>query len=65
LCLFVASREVCTANPEYQQQQQWQIYIGHAPHHALCLWKPYFNGGMMIPEANGEIIIHAPPVGSY
>jgi len=29
----------------------------------LCLGKPYINGGMMIPEANGEIIICAPPVG--
>jgi len=31
----------------------------------LILGKPYINGGMMIPKANGEIIIQAPPVGPY
>jgi hypothetical protein len=31
----------------------------------LCLGKPYFNGGTMIPKADGEIIIRAPPVGPY
>jgi hypothetical protein len=31
----------------------------------LCLGKPYFNGGMMIPKADGEIIIGAPPVGPF
>jgi hypothetical protein len=31
----------------------------------LCLGKPYSNGGKMIPKADGEIIIHAPPAGPY
>jgi hypothetical protein len=31
----------------------------------LCLGEPYFNGSMMIPEADGEIIIRALPVGPY
>jgi len=31
----------------------------------LCLGKPYFNGGIMIPEADGEIIIRALLVGPY
>jgi hypothetical protein len=29
------------------------------------LGKLYFNGGMMIPEAGGEINIRAPSVGLY
>jgi hypothetical protein len=31
----------------------------------LCLGKPYFNGGTMIPRADGEIIIQAMPVRPY
>jgi hypothetical protein len=31
----------------------------------LCLGKPYFNGGIMIPEADGEIIIRTPLVRPY
>jgi hypothetical protein len=65
VCLFVDSCDGCTANPEYQQQQQRQMYILYIPRHALCLGKPCFNGSAMIPKADGEIIICTPPVGPY
>jgi hypothetical protein len=55
------------------------VFIPRAKHHGvlsrikatsrdiedICLEKTYFNGGMMIPKANREIIIRAPPVGPY
>jgi hypothetical protein len=30
-----------------------------------CLGKPYFNGGTMIPKTDGDVNIHALPVGRY
>jgi hypothetical protein len=31
----------------------------------ICLKKPYFNGGTMIPKTDGDINIFASPVGPY
>jgi hypothetical protein len=55
------------------------VFIPQAKHHGflsrikatsrdiedICLGKPYFNGGTMIPETDGGINIFALPVGPY
>jgi hypothetical protein len=55
------------------------VFIPQAKHHGflsrikatsgdiedICLGKPYFNGGTMIPKTDGVINIHALPVEPY